>query len=72
MDKDRIFRVAVEDQQSFRDEMRRCGIRYAITDVMPNYMAGMYNFYYVGMDEYWLINPDRVTPGEYKCWEDYV
>lgn len=71
MDKDRIFRVAVEDQQSFRDEMRRCGIRYAITDVVPNYMDGMY-FYYVGMDEYWLINPNRVTPGEHKCWEDYV
>lgn len=72
MDKERVFRVAVEDTQSFKDEMRRCGIRYAFNSVIPNYMPGMFNYYYVGMDEYSLVNPDYVTPGEHKCWEDYV
>lgn len=72
MDKNRIFKVKVEDNQSFKDEMRRCGIRYAFNSVIPNYMNGMFNYYYVGMDEYSLINPDYVTPGEHKCWEDYV
>lgn len=72
MNKDRIFRIAVEDTQSFRNEMRKCGIRYAINCVIPNYMAGMYNYYYVGMDEYCLVNPEYVTPGNYRCWEDYI
>ena len=72
MDRDRIFRVAVEDNQSFKDEMRRCGIRYAVSDVIPNYMDGMYNFYYVYMDEYWLIHPEKVQEGKFKCWEDYI
>lgn len=72
MDKDRIFRVAVEDDQSFKDEMRRCGICYAITDVVPNIEGGTYNFYYVYMDEYWLIHPNNVKENQYKCWEDYL
>ena len=72
MDKDRIFRVAVEDTQSFKDEMRACGYRNAGSDVIPNVMPGTFNYYYVYMDQYWMINPNRVTPGEHKCWEDYV